>query len=65
MAPGEFQRALLWVLSFADGAHDLVAIARRSGLAPGILDRATTELERADLVRKLGEPAEASGRSNA
>ena len=65
MAPGEFQRALLWVLSFADGAHDLVAIARRSGLAPGILDRATTELERAGLVRTLDQPAEASGRSNA
>jgi aminopeptidase-like protein len=30
---GSFQEgALLWVLNFADGAHDLLAIAERSGL---------------------------------
>lgn len=65
VAPGEFQHALLWILSFADGAHDLVAIARRSGLGPEILDRATSELERAGLIGTLDQSTEASGRSNA
>ena len=32
IAPGEFEHALLWVLSLSDGAHDLLAIAQRSGL---------------------------------
>jgi aminopeptidase-like protein len=27
-APGEFEHALLWVLSFSDGENDLLAIAR-------------------------------------
>jgi len=57
VAPGDFERALLWILSFADGAHDLVSIATRSGLALDLLDEAAEALERADLVATLPEPA--------
>ncbi|GMV01611.1 MAG: DUF4910 domain-containing protein [Burkholderiaceae bacterium] len=51
--PGEFEHALLWVLSLADGAHDLLAMAERSGLAFDLLDRAAGALEEAKLVRVL------------
>jgi len=54
-APGEFEHALLWVLSLADGSHDLVAMAARSALRFELLDAATTALERAGLVRTLEE----------
>ena len=54
--PGEFEHALLWVLSMADGAQDLVAVAHRSGLPFELIERAACELERVGLVRTLGEP---------
>jgi aminopeptidase-like protein len=61
-APGEFEHALLWVLSFSDGEHDLLAIAERSGLEFDLLARAATALEDAGLARSLDErPAMASG----
>ncbi|RPH60811.1 MAG: DUF4910 domain-containing protein, partial [Burkholderiales bacterium] len=53
--PGEFEHALLWVLSLADGAHDLLAIAERSGMPFELLDRAASALEKADLVRTIDE----------
>jgi len=53
--PGEFEHALLWVLSLADGAHDLLAMAERSGLSFELLDRAASALEQAMLVRSLDE----------
>jgi len=53
--PGEFEHALLWVLSLGDGSHDLLAMAERSGLALDILDRAAEALEKAGLARTLGE----------
>jgi hypothetical protein len=49
------EHALLWVLSLADGEHDLVAMASRSGLGIDQLDRATGILEQAGLVRMLEE----------
>jgi aminopeptidase-like protein len=52
-SPGEFEQALLWVLSLADGVHDLVAMAQRSGLAFDLLDGAAAALEQAGLVRTL------------
>lgn len=55
MAPGVFEHALLWVLSLADGEHDLAAMAQRSGLDFELLDRAATALEQAGLVRTLPE----------
>lgn len=56
MAPGEFEHALLWVLSLADGANDLLAIAQRARMRFELLERAASELERAGLVRTLEDP---------
>ena len=53
--PGEFEHALLWVLSLADGSHDLLAMAARSGLSIDLLDRAAAALEQAGLARTLGD----------
>jgi aminopeptidase-like protein len=36
--------ALLWVLNFSDGSHDLLRIAERSGLEFGILREAANAL---------------------
>lgn len=55
--PGEFEHALLWVLSLADGGHDLLAMSQRSGMSFELLDRAATALEEAKLVRTLDEPS--------
>ncbi len=55
--PGEFEHALLWVLSLADGGHDLLAMSQRSGMSFELLDRAATALEEAELVRTLDEPS--------
>jgi aminopeptidase-like protein len=52
-APGEFERALLWVLSLADGGPDIVAMAQRSGMNFELLDRAAAALEQEGLVRTL------------
>ncbi|MCO5106897.1 MAG: DUF4910 domain-containing protein [Burkholderiaceae bacterium] len=53
--PGEFEHALLWVLSLADGSNDLLAMSERSGLEFSLLDRAATALEEAGLARILEE----------
>lgn len=52
-APGEFEHALLWVLSYSDGEHDLLAIAERSGLDFGLLARAAAALEDAGLAHTI------------
>jgi len=54
-APGAFEHALLWVLSYSDGAHDLLWIAQRSGLEFDLLARAAAALEEAGLARTLDE----------
>ncbi len=48
--PGRFEHALLWVLSLADGEHDLLSIAERSGTSFDTIERAASELERVALV---------------
>lgn len=48
--PGAFEHALLWVLSLADGAHDLLAMAERSTLPFELLERAARALEQAGLL---------------
>lgn len=50
VAPAEFEQALLWVLSLSDRRHDLVAMAKRSGLPFAALHHAATALEREGLV---------------
>lgn len=52
--PGQFENALLWILSQSDGTNDLVAIARRSGIAFDVLEQAADALERSELVRDAG-----------
>jgi len=54
-APDAFEHALLWVLSFSDGKHDLLSIAGRSGLEFALLARAATALEEAGLAETLDE----------
>ena len=46
----DFETALLWVLSFSDGEHDLLEIARRSGLAFEAVRQAADALQDADLL---------------
>jgi aminopeptidase-like protein len=54
-APGVFEHALLWVLSFSDGEHDLLSIAERSGMDFELLAQAATALEDAGLVNTVNE----------
>ena len=50
-APSGFEHALLWVLSLADGGHDLVAMAERSGVSFDRILAAAAALEQAGLLR--------------
>jgi aminopeptidase-like protein len=59
-APGDFQQALLWVLSFSDGKHDLLSIAERSSLPFAIVEEAAAALEKAGLARQIAEPLRGS-----
>jgi aminopeptidase-like protein len=45
-----FQMALLWVLNFSDGAHDLLAIAERAGMPFRMVREAADALLAADLI---------------
>lgn len=51
--PGNFEHALLWVLSFSDGKHDLLAIAERSGLEFDVVACAAAALEGAGLLEPV------------
>jgi aminopeptidase-like protein len=64
--PGSLSRALLWVLQFADGQHDLLTVAQRSALPFALVRRAAELLEAQSLVERL-EPGTgpAQGRTNA
>lgn len=53
----EFESALLWVLAFSDGDHDLLAIAHRSGLGFDAVRQAADALVESDLIA----PVEAVG----
>jgi aminopeptidase-like protein len=57
-APGDFERALLWVLSLSDGEHDLVGIAERSGLEFALIAEAAAALEQTRLVQATDETQE-------
>lgn len=46
--------AMLWVLNLSDGAHSLLDIAERSGMAFGVLRTAADALERAGLLVAAG-----------
>ncbi len=47
----EFVDAIKWVLNLSDGAHDLLSIAEKSGIALETLDRAATAGLEAGLLR--------------
>jgi aminopeptidase-like protein len=53
------EKALLWVLNLADGEHDLLAIAERSGMSFDAIRAAATQLAEHDLVESVtsSEPA--------
>jgi aminopeptidase-like protein len=53
VSPGKFEHALLWLLSFSDGRHDLVSIAQQSGLPWPLLVDAAERLEAAGLTRTI------------
>jgi aminopeptidase-like protein len=49
-SPGSSERALLWVLNYSDGRHDLLDIAELSGLTFACVDEAATRLLDAGLL---------------
>jgi winged helix-turn-helix len=51
--PGDFEQALLWVLNYCDGEHDLLWIAERSRLGFARIAQAAAALEAAGLVREI------------
>jgi aminopeptidase-like protein len=51
--PEQRQMAILWVLNQANGQHDLLDIAERSGLKFEIVAGAAAELAAADVIRKV------------
>jgi aminopeptidase-like protein len=53
----EDELALLWVLNQSDGAHDLLSIAERSGLAFGLVRAAADRLTAAGLLTDAGAGA--------
>jgi len=53
-SPSAGEHAMLWVLNQSDGAHSLLEIARRSGLALAALREAARALEEAKLIRAVG-----------
>jgi aminopeptidase-like protein len=61
-APGVFEHALLWVLSFSDGEHDLLSIAERSGMDFELLAQAAVALEDAGLANTVNEQQSKSKR---
>jgi aminopeptidase-like protein len=54
-APDEL--ALLWTLNLADGSHDLLAVAERSGMAFSSIAAAAEALEKAGLLRVVDSDA--------
>jgi aminopeptidase-like protein len=44
---------MLWVLNLADGRHDLLAIAERSGLAFSSINHAADVLRDHELLREM------------
>jgi len=53
--PGDFEQALLWVLSYCDGEHDLLSIAERSRLGFARIPQAASAREAAGLVRPIDQ----------
>jgi aminopeptidase-like protein len=55
--PGDFEHALLWVLNQSEGRHDLLDIARKSGLPFDLIADAADALLNVGLLRQGTAPA--------
>ena len=53
--PANISIAMLWILQLADGNHDLLAIAKRAGVAWDDLCRAVELLVEHDLLTQVAE----------
>ncbi len=53
VGPGDFEHAMLWLLSLADGAHGLRDTQAASGLPIELLQRAAQALVEADLLEEV------------
>jgi aminopeptidase-like protein len=53
-APAGHQRAMMWLLNLADGTHDLLDIADRSGLPVHVLADVARTLQGAGLLARVG-----------
>jgi aminopeptidase-like protein len=53
---GDYEQALLWVLNYCDGEHDLLSIAERSRLGFARIAQAAAALEAAGLLREIDGP---------
>ncbi len=51
-----FEMALLWLLNFSDGDHDLISIAERSGIDFKSLEKAADSLVSHGLLKPVGTP---------
>jgi len=51
--PGDFEHAMLWLLSLSDGAHGLRDAQAASGLGMDVLERAATALIEAELLEEV------------
>jgi aminopeptidase-like protein len=51
--PGEFEHAMLWLLSLSDGVHGLRDAQAASGLGMDVLERAATALIEAELLEEV------------
>ena len=60
--PGDDERALLWLLNQSDGHHDLLAIARKSGVALPTLLKGAHALEAAGLLAPIEEGSGSAAR---
>jgi len=49
------QLAILWVLNFSDGKHDLLDIAERSGIDFHVICEAARQLEESQLLSIAAE----------
>jgi aminopeptidase-like protein len=66
-SPAAREEAMLWLLSQSDGSNSLLDVARRSGIAFGIIREAAHALEKAGLLEKQktgrGAPRVRTGRA--
>ena len=58
--PGRAQMAMLWVLNWSDGKHNLLDIAEKASLPFGAVRDAAEALQKSGLLLPVGDPPPAS-----